>query len=57
MPEISFCIFDLCFLFKLFPKNDSKFNKTLKDFESSTEAEMAKNRSKLFEDYEYSTEY
>ncbi len=57
MPEISFCLFDLGFLFKLFPKADGTFRESLKNFESSTEAEMAKNRSKLFEDYEYSGEF
>jgi len=57
MPEISFCLFDLDYLFKLFPKADNEFNENLKRFETSVEAEMAQNRNKLFAEYDYSGEF
>ena len=43
MPEISFCLFDLGYLFKLFPKTDNEFNEKLRDFETTAEAQMEKN--------------
>ncbi len=57
MPEISFCLFDLGYLFKLFPKTDNEFNEKLRDFETTAEAQMEKNRSNLFEEYNYSGEF
>lgn len=57
MPEISFCLFDLRYLFKLFPKSDCEFDEKLKNFENSIEEEMVQNRNKLFAEYDYSGEF
>ena len=45
MPEISFCLFDMKYLFKLFPKKNEELNDNLKDFENKFEGEMAENRA------------
>mgnify|MGYP004455863327 FL=1 len=57
MPEISFCLFDMGYLFKLFPKKSKEFNDNMKNFENKFEGEMAENRARLFEDYNYSGEF
>lgn len=57
MPEICFCLFDMKYLFKLFPKKNEELNDNLKDFENKFEGEMAENRARLFEDYTYNGEF
>lgn len=48
MPEISFFIFDLTQIFKLFPKVDSEYNKKIREYEEKLEQDMAQNRMRLF---------
>jgi len=48
MPEISICVFDLKFLFKLFPKTDTEYQRKLSEYEKQTQEIMAQNRSRLF---------
>ena len=48
MPEISFFIFDLTQIFKLFPKFDNEFNKKIREYEKKLEEDMAQNRMRLF---------
>ncbi len=57
MPEINFCLFDLNYLFKLFPKADGEFMDNFARFEQATEEQMAENRYKLFEEYDYCGEF
>lgn len=57
MPEISFCLFDLKYLFKLFPKEIFEFRDNMHNFETKLEEEMAANREKLFEQYAYDGEF
>lgn len=48
MPEISFCFFDLKFLFRLFPKTDSDIRCEFAEYEQKAEQAMAQNRERLF---------
>ena len=49
MPEISFFLFDLTQLFKLFPKENSEIKEQILNYEKQAEENMAENRLKLFE--------
>lgn len=57
MPEISFCLFDLKQLFKLFPKQDRELKKQIEEYERKTQEDMAENRVKLFSQYGYESEF
>lgn len=57
MPEISFCLFDLGQLFKLFPKEDKEVAKRLQDYELKVKDDMAENRYRLFKDFGYDSEF
>lgn len=48
MPEISFMLFDLQQLFRLFPKSDREINEQIKKYEQDLEENMAQNRLRLF---------
>lgn len=49
MPEISLFLFDVEYLFKLFPKFDKNLKKNIADYEAKAEEAMAENRIKLFQ--------
>lgn len=49
MPEISLFLFDVEYLFKLFPKLDKKLHESISDYETQAEEAMAENRIKLFQ--------
>lgn len=53
MPEISICLFDLKFLFNLYPKEDKNLQQKLLEYEEQTQADMAENRVKLFQEFGY----
>lgn len=53
MPEINVCLFDLYYLFKLFPFADNDLNKDLKEYEHNTQEEMAQIRINLFSEFGY----
>ncbi len=57
MPEISFCLFDLNQLFKLFPKEDKDLAKKLQNYELKVKDDMAENRYRLFKDFGYQSEF
>ena len=48
MPEIYFCLHNILYGFKLFPKNEGNIVQELKDFEFKFEMNMEQNRIKLF---------
>ncbi len=48
MPEISFFLFDLQQIFKLFPKEDKELKQKIREYEMQLEEDMAQNRSRLF---------
>lgn len=54
MPEISFCLFDLEQLFKLFPKRDREFEQKVDEYEQQAQENMAQIRLRLFSDSENS---
>ncbi len=54
MPEISFCLFDLEQLFKLFPKRDKEFEQKVDEYEQQAQENMAQIRLRLFSDSENS---
>lgn len=54
MPEISFCLFDLEQLFKLFPKRDKEFEQKVDEYEQQAQENMAQIRLRLFADSENS---
>ncbi len=57
MPEISFCLFDLKQLFKLFPKQDRELEHQIEEYERKAYECMAENRVKLFSQYGYQSEF
>ena len=57
MPEISFCLFDLNYLFKLFPRENKELNEKLSEYENYTQQVMEENRTKLFNEFEYQSEF
>lgn len=57
MPEISFCFFDMKYLLKLFPKMNDEVKDGLVHFEQTMENEMAQNRTKLFDEFNYEGEF
>ena len=54
MPEISFCLFDLEQLFKLFPKRDKEFEQKVEEYEQQAQENMAQIRLRLFGENENS---
>lgn len=57
MPEISFCLFDLKQLFKLFPKVDREFESKIDEYERKTQEDMAQIRLNLYSDFGYESEF
>ncbi len=57
MPEISFCLFDLKQLFRLFPKHDRELEEQIDNYERTAQECMAENRVKLFSQYGYESEF
>jgi len=56
MPELDVMMFDLYYLFKLFPPEDKEFNKALEEYERNTDYEMYQIRLNLFSEFEYKNE-
>jgi hypothetical protein len=48
MPEINVCLFDLVFLFKLFPKRENSPEYEITDYEEDAQKNMAQIRLNLF---------
>ena len=48
MPEISFLLFDLEHLFKLFPKENKELKQQIEKYELEIEQNMEQNRLNLF---------
>jgi len=48
MPEINLFLFDLAYLFKLFPNRDKDFEREIADYEQQTNENMAQIRINLF---------
>lgn len=48
MPEISFLLFDLKQLFRLFPRENKELNEQIKKYEQEVEENMEQNRLRLF---------
>lgn len=57
MPEISFCLFDLKQLFRLFPKHDRELEEQIDNYERTAQECMSENRVKLFSQYGYESEF
>lgn len=53
MPEINVFLFDLYYLFKLFPFADEDLTQDLEDYECKTQEEMAQIRVNLFSEFGY----
>ncbi|MBE7713612.1 MAG: hypothetical protein E7Z87_07700 [Cyanobacteria bacterium SIG26] len=53
MPEINVCLFDLYYLFKLFPFWENDLDQDIEDYETKTQEDMAQIRVNLFSEFGY----
>lgn len=53
MPELNVMMFDLYYLFKIFPHEDKEFNEALAEYERNTNDEMYQIRLNLFSEFGY----
>ena len=53
MPEINVCLFDLYYLFKLFPFGENDLDQDIEDYETKTQEDMAQIRVNLFSEFGY----
>lgn len=53
MPEINVFLFDLYYLFKLFPFWENDLDQDIEDYETKTQEDMAQIRVNLFSEFGY----